>query len=233
MSGSGTSFDSAGAVRVERTMAALDADVLAQLSRGSASLIVDQDPQCLWLSADLSAVGPAESSRLCGQVLTVNSPAGDNVALRMAIDLVRPGQILLVAGKAYLERALIGEIMARQAVAHGAAGLVIDGAVRDRAHLAELPIPVFCRGTALRRATKLGYGEVGRPVAIANEVVYCGDVLIADADGIAIVPREAAARVGARIERALDYEADRMRKADAGSLDLGVSRVDQTGSTPA
>jgi regulator of RNase E activity RraA len=215
-----------GEVRVRPPDARVAAETLARLSAASASLVVDQGADCLWLAAPLRPLGrgPA-NARVCGPALTVSVPAGDNVALRVAIERAQPGDVLLIAGKGYLGRALIGEIMARRAIARGVAGFVIDGAVRDTARLAELPVPVFCRGSALTRATKLGSGEVGYPVAIASEVIYPGDVGVGDQDGVAIIRREAAERVATLIEHGIDYEAARNRAAEDGDLDLTLGFV--------
>jgi regulator of RNase E activity RraA len=210
-----------GNVRVRAADGRIAPETLARLSAASASLVVDQGTDCLWLAAPLRPLGCGpDNARVCGPALTVSVPPGDNVALRVAIERAEPGDVLLIAGKGYVGRALIGEIMARKAVARGVVGLVIDGAVRDAAQLAALPMPVFCRGSALTRATKLGSGEVGYPVAIASEVIYPGDVVIGDLDGVAVIRREAAERVATLIEHAIDYEAARNRAAEDGSLDL-------------
>jgi RraA family protein len=203
----------------------VDADTVGRLARASAALVVDQDEDdCLFLPAGLHPLGSRpENTFLCGPAFTVNARPGDNVAVRLGIDRAAPGQVLVIAGRADRSRALIGEIMARKAAARGIAGFVIEGAVRDAASIGELDIPVFCLGSALKRATKYGHGDVGYPIAIANEVVYPGDVIVADSDGIAVVRRAGAAAVAMKIEAALAYEADRMRSADAGTLDLGVS----------
>jgi RraA family protein len=215
-------------VRAAEAGSRVAGETLARLSAASAPLVVDQGADCLWLAAPLRPLGRGpDHTKVCGPALTVSVPPGDNVALRVAIERVEPGDVLLIAGKGYLGRALIGEIMARKAVARGVAGLVIDGAVRDAAQLAALPVPVFCRGTALTRATKLGSGEVGYPVAIASEVIYPGDVVLADLDGVAVIRREAAERVATLIEHAIDYEAARNRAAEDGSLDLTQGFVRQ------
>ncbi|BCB90023.1 RraA family protein [Phytohabitans suffuscus] len=200
------------------------ADTLAALARASASLVVDQDEDdCLSLPAGLRPLGDRPGNTfLCAPAFTINARPGDNVAVRLGIERAEPGQVLVIAGKADRSRGLIGEIMARKAAARGIAGFVIEGVVRDGAAIGRLDLPVFCLGSALKRATKHGHGDVGYPVAIGNEVVYPGDVVVADLDGTAVVRSAGAAAVAARIEAALAYEADRMRSADAGTLDLGV-----------
>lgn len=203
----------------------LHADTIARLSKAGAALVLDQDEDdCLFLPAGLKPLGnrPA-NTYLCGPAFTVNARPGDNVAVRLGIDRAEPGQVLVIAGKRDRGRALIGEILARKAAARGIAGFVIEGAVRDATAIGELDIPVFCLGSALKRATKYGHGELGYPIAIGNEVVHPGDVIVADPDGIAVVRHAAADAVAKKIEGALAYEADRMRKADAGTLDLGVT----------
>ncbi len=218
-------FDAAP-VRVNpEAPAPADPETIAMLARASAALVVDQDEDdCLFVSAGLHPLGSRPANTfLCGPAFTINARPGDNVAVRLGIDRAEPGQVLVIAGKADRGRALIGEIMVRKAAARGIAGFVIEGAVRDAASIGELDIPVFCLGSALKRATKHGHGDIGYPIAIGNEVIHPGDVIVADRDGIAVVRRAGAAEVARKIEAALAYEAGRMRAAEAGTLDLGVS----------
>lgn len=217
-------FDSAGPVRVNDVAAVpYTGEDLDKLSRASASLVVDRGEDCLWLQG-FGALGTGQRDvRLCGPALTINARPGDNVAVRVGIERVLPGQVLLIAGKRFMERALIGEILARKAISRGAAGFVIEGAVRDAAKMASLPIPIYCLGSALPRATKYGYGEVGFPIAVSNEVVYPGDVVVADEDGVAVVRADSVARIAGLVADALAYEDARMAAADRGDLDLGVS----------
>jgi regulator of RNase E activity RraA len=221
-----TDFSQAGPVRAQDLPAVPYApEDVDKLAKASASLIIDQGEGCIWLQGfDVLGRGRRDV-RLCGPVLTVDARPGDNVAVRIGIDRIVPGQVLLIAGKRFMDRALIGEILARKAISRGAAGFVIEGAIRDSEKMAALPVPVYCLGSALLRATKYGYGDVGFPIAVSNEVVYPGDVLVADEDGVAVVRAGHVVRVARLIDAALDYEEARMAAADRGELDLGVSKV--------
>jgi len=125
---------------------------------------------------------------MAGTALTVRTVPGDNLALHQALDLVRPGQVIVVDGEGDTSRALIGEIMMNIALSRGAAGFVIDGAVRDSAALAVSDMPVFARAAIHRGPYKNGPGQINVPVSIGGMVVSPGDIVVGDADGVVAFP---------------------------------------------
>lgn len=125
---------------------------------------------------------------MAGTALTVRTAAGDNRMIHMALDLVRPGHVIVVDGGGDTSRALIGEIMANIALSRGAAGFVLDGAVRDTAALAVLDLPVFARTAIHRGPYKNGPGEIDVPVSVGGMVVNPGDIVVGDADGVVAFP---------------------------------------------
>ncbi len=129
---------------------------------------------------------------MLGTAFTVKCPYGDNLFLHLALDLFEPGDVLVVDGQACEERSLYGEIMSSYSYKRGCAGAVIDGALRDAAGLAKLDMAVYGRSIQANGPYKNGPGEINVPVSVGGIVVYPGDIIIGDEDGvIAIRPKEA------------------------------------------
>jgi len=131
----------------------------------------------------------AAAGVLCGPALTVRVAAGDNLLAQHAIDLARPGDVIVIDGAAGAQRALVGETMARWAQARGVAGFVVDGAVRDLDYLRQGPLPVYSRSVSARGPTRTGNGEVYGEVCVGGAVVRAGDLVVGDLDGVACVPQ--------------------------------------------
>jgi regulator of RNase E activity RraA len=150
-----------------------------------------------------------EGARCVGPALTVWVRAGDNLMLHKAIAMAAPGDVIVVNGQGDTTRALFGELMGGTAADAGIAGLVFDAAVRDVAQLKEMGLPVFAAGVSPAGPFKNGPGEIGRAVACGGVVCRSGDVVVADGDGVAIVPREDAAAVLADARAVFESEATR------------------------
>ena len=131
-------------------------------------------------------------SVMAGTALTVRTRAGDNKAIHEALEMIRPGDVIVVDGGGDTSRALIGEIMSSVAAMRGAAGFVLDGAIRDAAELAKSDFPVFARAAIHLGPYKNGPGEINVPVSIGGMTVNPGDIVIGDADGIVAFPQEIA-----------------------------------------
>jgi RraA family protein len=157
--------------------------------------------------------------RVAGPALTVRTRPGDNLVIHRALDLAEPGDVLVVDGGGCLERAVLGEIMARYATARGLAALVIDGAVRDAEGLAAGPVPVFALGINHLGPYKDGPGEVHGPVQTGGTVVRSGDVVVGDADGVVVLPHEQAAAVVTLGEARLRDEEEQFAHIAAGTFD--------------
>ena len=125
---------------------------------------------------------------LCGPALTVRVAPGDNLLAQHAIDLARPGDVIVIDGAAGTERALVGELMVRWAQARGVAGFVVDGAARDLDYLRQGPLPVYSRGISPRGPTRSGGGEVYGEITVGGAVVRAGDLVVGDLDGLVCLP---------------------------------------------
>lgn len=136
---------------------------------------------------------------LCGVAVTVNARPGDNLMLHKAMELARPGDVLVVCTNGCTTSAVFGDIMGNTAVAVGLGGLVVDGAIRDVEGLKALGLPAYSRAVTPGACDTDGPGEVNVPVACGGVVVAPGDVVVGDGDGVVVVPREDAAAVLERL----------------------------------
>lgn len=148
-------------------------------------------------------------ARLAGPALTIWTRPGDNLYVHKALDIAKPGDIIVINGHGDVSRALIGDLIGIRAKMLGVGGFVIDGAVRDADALGEIGMPVFARAATPAGPYKHGPGRLQQPVAIAGVVVSPGDVVVADADGVVIVQREEAESVLANAEKIEAAEAQK------------------------
>jgi regulator of RNase E activity RraA len=137
--------------------------------------------------------------------------------LHKAINMAQPGDVIVVNGQGDTGRALFGELMARSAAALKVAGLVFDGAVRDIDALADVRLPVFARASTPAGPFKNGPGEIGYPVACGGVVCMSGDIVLADADGVVVVPQADAPRVLENARAKADSETKRRREIANGT----------------
>lgn len=160
-----------------------------------------------------SGIKPLDpSSRLAAPAFTVDMRPADNLMLHYALLKARPGEVLVVDAKAFVEAGPWGDVLTAMAQKIGIAGLVINGAVRDATAIVDAGFPVWCRGLSIKGTAKNQPGRINVPVAIGDVVIHPGDIVVADRDGIAIVP---AARVDQVLEAALDREQKESRMRDA------------------
>lgn len=131
----------------------------------------------------------------CGNAFTVRVRGGDNLLIHKALDLLEPGDILVVDGEGDTSRALVGEIMMTSALMRGAVAFVMDGAIRDVDAFEEHRFPCWSRGISLRGPYKDGPGSINVPVSVGGMLVHPGDVVVGDSDGVIAVPRDLALQV--------------------------------------
>ena len=145
---------------------------------------------------------------MAGTALTVRVAAGDNLFIHQALELVRPGDVIVVDGGGDLGRALVGEIMTAVAASRGAAGMVIDGAVRDAGVLARNDFPCFARAAIHRGPYKNGPGAINVPVSVGGMIVSPGDIVVGDDDGVVAFPQSVAAELLAAVHAQEAREAE-------------------------
>jgi RraA family protein len=162
--------------------------------------------------------------KLVGTALTVKVAPGDNLMVHKAIDIARPGDVIVVDAGGITTQAIIGEIMSNLAESRGAAGMVIDGSIRDVDAIGASTFPIYACGVTHRGPYKNGPGEINVPVVIGGMVVNPGDIIVGDEDGLVVLPQAIApgvvklAKIQAAKEAAI-LKAIRKRKLDRAWVD--------------
>ena len=154
---------------------------------------------------------------LLGRALTVRTRTGDNRAVHQALEQVRPGDVIVVDAGGDESRAIIGEIMKAIAEKRGAAGFVIDGAIRDSAAFAASDFPCYARSAIHRGPYKDGPGEIGVPVCIGGSVIAGDDIVVGDLDGVVSFPPGLAASLLADVHAHLDRVEEILRSIADGT----------------
>ena len=135
---------------------------------------------------NISRIGKT-STDLLGTAITVKVPDGDNVFVHRALDIAQEGDVLVIDGNGCTSRSLMGEIMFTYAQNKKLGGIIVDGAIRDADSLQELDIPVYAIAITPQGPYKNGPGEINVPVSCGGQVVFPGDILVGDADGICVI----------------------------------------------
>ena len=209
-------------------MSPVDHDTLADLARLGSATVYEAGGRGGYVDADLHQILPG--SRVSGPARTVACTQDSNLMVHAVVETIEAGEILVITMPQPRPVALVGDLLATQAKAHGAAGMLVDASVRDVEELQELGLPIWARWVRVRGAGKDGMGAIGEPVTVGGTAIRQGDVLVCDADGVAVVEAErvdevlAAARVRERDEQvkreqlaagALSYDLDGLRERGA------------------
>ncbi len=179
------------------------------------------------------------SARVAGSAVTVSSHPGDNLMIHAAIEVCRPGDVLVVVTTSESTDGMFGELLATSCRAHGIVGLVTDAGVRDVADLTAMEFPVWAKAISAQGTVKASPGSVNIQVVCAGALVRPGDVIVGDQDGVVVVKREVAEEVAklaaARIEKEQKIR-ERLRAGELGVdlyglraklKELGVEYVDE------
>lgn len=178
------------------------------------------------------------TAKISGPAVTVSCHPGDNLMIHAAIEVCRPGDILVASPTSESTDGMFGELLGVSCIAHGIVGLVIDAGVRDTAELTGLQFPVWSKAISAQGTVKASAGSVNIPVICAGALVNPGDVVIADADGVVVVPRSQAvdvSRLGQQRRAKEEKTRERLSKGELGVdfyglraklAELGVEYVD-------
>ncbi len=159
---------------------------------------------------------------IAGAAVTVSLPPGDNLMIHVAVEVCKPGNILVVAPTSPCTDGYFGELLATSLRAHGVKGLVIEAGVRDVRPLTEMKFPVWSRAVHSQGTVKATLGSVNVPITCAGAQIDPGDIIVADDDGVVVVRRSAAHEVAAASEQRVAKEDKTRERLAKGELGLDM-----------
>lgn len=191
-----------------------DAAILEAFGTASPAQVADCMSRLGAMDGGIKPVWP--SPRVIGAAVTAWCHSGDNLMVHKALSLAMPGDILVVNTQGNVVNSCFGELLATSAVKLGVRAVIVDGTVRDGEALEALRLPVYARGLSPSGCNKDGAGEVGAVISCGGVAVRPGDVIVADRDGVTVVPLEDAAEVARMAAAQMQRERKRLEEIGRG-----------------
>ncbi len=223
--------------KIVRSIARPDAEAVVLLGNQGVATVHEAQGRTGLMRPYMRPLYP--TAKVAGPAVTVSCHPGDNLMIHAAIEVCKPGDVLVVATTSESTDGMFGELLAVSCHAHNVAGLIIDAGVRDTADIIAMQFPVWAKAVSAQGTVKASPGSVNVPIVCAGALVNPGDVIVADADGVVVVARAAAAEVGALGEQRREKEEKVRERLASGELgvdfyglraklkELGVEYVDE------
>jgi regulator of RNase E activity RraA len=193
-----------------------DAALLAAFARGSSAQVADCMSRIGAMDVGIKPIWC--SPRIVGAALTVWCHAGDNLMLHKALSLAMAGDIVVMNTQSNVTNSGFGELLATSAMKMGVRGVIVDGTVRDSEEIEAMKLPVYARGLCPNGCNKDGAGEVGAIISCGGVAVKPGDIIVADRDGVAVVPLDDAAEVAKLVAAQIEREEKRLAEIASGVI---------------
>jgi 4-hydroxy-4-methyl-2-oxoglutarate aldolase len=204
--------------QIVRNIRRADADVIETLGRLGVATVHEAQGRRGLMAPFMRPIYPA--ARVAGSAVTISSQPGDNLMLHAAVEVCKPGDVLVVTTTSESTDGMFGDLLGVSCQTHSIRGLIIDAGIRDTAELTELNFPVWAKAVSAQGTVKATGGSVNIPVVCAGALVNPGDVVIGDADGVVVVPREWAAEVARLGELRVAKEEKTRQRLRNGELGL-------------
>jgi 4-hydroxy-4-methyl-2-oxoglutarate aldolase len=202
--------------RVHPTWRRPDKALLSAFGNASSAQVADSMSRLGAMDVGIKPVWP--SPRIIGHAITVWCHAGDNLMLHKALSLAVPDDVVVMNTQGNVTNSGFGELIATSAVKIGIRSVIVDGTVRDVEELQALKLPVYARGLCSNGCNKDGPGEVGAIISCGGVAVRPGDIIIADRDGVTVVPLDDAPEVAKLSLAHVEREKVRLAEIEKGVL---------------
>lgn len=201
-------------VHVKKNAPRLSEELLREIGRYSAATLHEAMERRGAMDCTIKPLSPG--MRICAQAITVKTHLGDNLMLHRALEMSGPGFVIVADTGMCTEAASWGDLMSAQAMVNGLEGLILNGSVRDAAEIRAMGFPVFCAGISMKGLMKDSLGTVNHPICCGGVAVRPGDIVVADDDGVVVIPPENAEAVLAGAKARQEREEAMLRRIRSG-----------------